>query len=73
MLYTFNLYLQLLFQGSFPKKKLNNHIVEIHTDQNIMNDLGPPEAPLTCHLPPFPVCHKSATTVAKTSLKKQPV
>ena len=39
------LYLQLLLQGSF------HHIVEIHKDPtNIMNYLGPSEAP--DHLPP---------------------
>ena len=28
---------------------------------------------ITCHSPPFPVCQNIATTVARTSLKKQPL
>ena len=61
------LHLQLLLQGFFTKKKLSNHIVEIHKDTKSRIwgwDL------ITCYSPPFPVCQNSATTVAKTSFKK---
>ena len=51
------------FKVLFPKKMLNNHIVEIHKDPTSWSNWGLQRHQITCHLPPFPVCQNSATNV----------
>ena len=60
--------LQLLLQGSFHQVKVKQPHCRDTKRPNIMNYLGPPEAP--DHLPLFPVCQNSETTVARTSKNK---
>ena len=67
------LHLQLLLQGSFHQEEVKQPHCRDTKRPNIMNDLGLLRHQLTCHSPPFPVCLNSASTVARTSKKKQPV
>ena len=68
------LHMQLLLQGFFFHQE---EVEQLHCRDTqrpkIMNlfDLLRHQNQITCHSPPFPVCQTSATTVARTSLKKK--
>ena len=70
---TFFLHLQLLLKGSFHQEEVKQPHCKDTQRPKIMNFWSLLRHQIACHLPPFPVCQNSATTVARTSLKKQPV
>ena len=61
--------LQLLLHGSFYREEVKQLHCRDTQRLNIKNDRGPPEAPDHLSLATLPVCQKSGTTVARTSLK----
>jgi hypothetical protein len=67
------LHLQLLLQCSFHQEEVKQPHCRDTQRPNIMNDLGLLRHQLTCHWPPFLFFKNSATPVARTSKKKQPV
>ena len=64
------LHLQLLLQVSFNQEEVKQLHCRDTQRPKIMNFWGLLRHQITCHSPPFPVCQNSATTVARTSLKK---
>ena len=64
------LHLHLLLQGSFHQEEVKQPHCSYTQRHKIMNLWGLLRNQITCHLPPFPVCQNSATTVAKNFFKK---
>ena len=67
------LHLQILLQGSFHQDEVIQPHCRDTQRPKIINFWGLLRHQITCHFPPFPVYQNSVTTVAKTSVKKQPV